>query len=60
MKNILAIAILMIPAYWTGKSETFTSVTGKPAIRCEYKVTSYPPFWRTFAGWSCPTSVDVQ
>jgi len=62
MKTILAIAILgitMIPAYYTGNSRRVTTVTGQQAISCEYRLNNGQKFWRTFGGYSCPSSVEV-
>jgi hypothetical protein len=53
-------AVNPLTAYYTGKSQTFTTVTGKAAIRCEYRLGGYPPFWRSFSGFVCPNSVEVE
>lgn len=59
MKGLFMLAVVMIPAYWTGNSQQFTTPQGNPAIRCEYKVAGYRPFWKSFAGFTCPQSVEV-
>lgn len=66
MKIILTIAILagtmfaMVPAYFTGNSQQVKTVTGKTAMRCEYRLGNGNKFWRTFEGFTCPVSLDVS
>ena len=51
---------LFIIAVFTGRSEMFTTVTGKQAIRCEYQAPETGKFWRSFYGLSCPPSINVE
>jgi hypothetical protein len=44
-------------AYFTGRMEFITTVTGQPAWRCEYDFAG-TRFWRIFKA-SCPASVEV-
>lgn len=46
-------------AYWTGRSEYVTTITGRMGISCEYSYFGRT-FWRTFVQSACPTSVQVQ
>ena len=45
-------------AVWTGNSSFGQSVTGAPAVNCEYFING-TKFWRAFSG-SCPSSIRVQ
>jgi len=42
-----------------GRSERFTSITGKAGIRCEYQIPQRK-FWVTFEGYVCPATINVQ
>lgn len=57
--NTLARPTAYGTAYWTGKVDYITTVTGKQGVRCEYSYIGHK-FWMTFAKSSCPTSVEVQ
>lgn len=46
-------------AVHTGRSEQFTSITGKPGIRCEYQIPQRK-FWVSFAGYICPATIEVR
>lgn len=58
----MATTIMAMPlkAHWTGKAERVTTVTGKTAIRCEYKIETRGYMWRTFAGSTCPSVIEVS
>jgi len=68
MKTTILIMILatttmasQLTAYWTGKSYTSTSVSGKFVTNCEYSVYGVNGkrlFWRAFEG-TCKSSVQV-
>ena len=60
MKTAMMVAMMVVAtAWWTGKSEPVRTVTGRSAIRCEYRYANQT-FWRTFAGsLNCPSSVEV-
>lgn len=67
MKTLLILGMLTasiygnyITAYWTGRSETFTTISGKPAVRCQYKAMGYEPIWRSFFGYNCPQSINLE
>jgi hypothetical protein len=63
-----AVAILLIASWWaygqvtavwTGRSELFTSVTGRQGVRCEYQASGMRNFWRSFEGLSCPATLKI-
>jgi hypothetical protein len=58
MKRILTIAAIL--AFWTGNSESVTTVSGLPGIACEYDAAG-TRFWRVFARrFVCPVSIEVE
>ncbi len=64
-KTILFLAALLASstafsatAFWTGNSETVTTVTGLVAWNCEYQYGS-STFWRVFQN-VCPPYIEVQ
>jgi hypothetical protein len=58
MKRIVAAALLL--AFWTGNSESVTTVSGLPGIACEYEAAGVR-FWRVFARrFVCPVSIEVE
>ncbi len=62
-KTLTAIAMsstmFLIIARFTGRSQTFTTVTGKQAIHCQYQIPGRT-FWMDFMGFNCPQTVEVQ
>jgi hypothetical protein len=59
----LTIALAAAPAfaataYFTGRQEQVTTVTGQVAWKCEYNYAGQT-FWRVFQN-SCPSRVEVQ
>lgn len=46
-------------AYWTGKVEYVTTVTGQRAVSCQYDYAGQK-FWKTFSGGTCPSSIEVR
>jgi hypothetical protein len=58
MKRILIAAAIL--AFWTGNSESVTTVSGMPGIACEYDAGGVR-FWRVFARrFACPISIEVE
>lgn len=45
-------------AYWTGKVEYVTTITGQRGVSCEYDYLG-KKFWKTFVRSSCPSSIEV-
>lgn len=45
-------------AFWTGKVEYVTTVTGKQGVSCEYSYNGQK-FWKTFVRSTCPQSIEV-
>ena len=58
LTTILTIAILGT-AWWTGRSEIFSTIMGKTAVRCEYAYANRK-IWVTFAGTQCKSSIEVE
>jgi hypothetical protein len=57
-KALLSGALVL--AYFTGRSEMVTTVTGKAAMKCQYEY-SGTKFWRLFPGLGvCPMSVEIE
>ena len=46
-------------AYFTGNQRYVTTVTGRSGVACEYSVYGNT-FWRTFAAFLCPLSIEVE
>ncbi len=65
MKALIAAVLLSASVayaatgFFTGNQETITTITGKMGIRCEYNAMGQT-FWRTFRGFNCPMSVEVE
>lgn len=69
MKNTLYISLgalliasqaMAATAYYAGRQENVTTVTGQMAIKCLYQYNGQK-FWETFVGqYTCPMSVEVQ
>lgn len=60
---VLVGAVMATPleiAVHTGRSEQFTTITGKQAIHCEYELSGRRKFWKAFLGVTCPPTVNVQ
>lgn len=65
MKAAIVAALLVassawaMTANWTGRQESFATVTGRNAIRCEYNCMGRR-FWQSFDGGMCPMSIEVE
>jgi len=62
MKTLLILTLIgtsLITARFTGRRESFTTVTGQTAYRCEYEIPGRK-FWVNFAGYGgCPATYEV-
>lgn len=58
MRRLLT-AVTLAWAFWTGRSEYVTTVTGKTGVNCQYQYAGQH-FWRTFVGGMCPAKVWVE
>ena len=46
-------------AFWTGNQRSVTTVTGRAGVACEYSIYGNT-FWRTFAAFICPVTIEVE
>ena len=46
-------------AYFTGRQEQVTTVTGQQASNCEYRYMD-KTFWKVFEIYACPMSIEIQ
>lgn len=46
-------------AIWTGRSKNVNTITSQSGVSCQYNYEGQY-FWRTFVGFSCPASINVQ
>jgi len=47
-------------AVFTGNSYPVKTVSGKDARNCEYQLSDRRRFWKVFAGYTCPSTINVQ
>ncbi len=60
---VLAVISFAVPAQevavFTGRSESITTISGRSAWNCEYKVRGNYTFWKIFSNY-CPATINVQ
>jgi hypothetical protein len=56
---LLASSAFAATAYFTGRQEYVTTVTGQMAIKCQYEYLGQK-FWKVFKASTCPLSIEVE
>jgi len=56
---VLMLSALAESATWTGRFERVTLYDHTEGINCQYAING-DFFWRSFRGYSCPATTEVQ
>lgn len=56
----MAVATAPEIAVFTGRAESVTTISGKQAWNCEYRVRGNYTFWKLFVGRYCAGTINVE